>query len=75
MTWTVEALLEHVTRMLEERDRRYQQRFDAQEKALAEAEQASVEQRSQASIILTLAVASAGLLTAIVAIVLSLVTS
>ncbi len=35
--WTTETVLEHVIQVLNERDKRYQQRFDAQEKALGAA--------------------------------------
>jgi len=42
MTWTFEALYDYINRVLSERDRRYQDRFEAQERAMA-AELAQVE--------------------------------
>lgn len=35
--WSLETLLEHLERISTERDRRYEQRFDAQERAIAAA--------------------------------------
>lgn len=73
MTWTIEALSEHFHRILEERDHRYQQRFDAQEKALAEAKAAAERRESAASNFWTLAIAGAALVTGIAAIILALI--
>lgn len=41
--WTVDTLHTHLSRLLEERDRRYQERFEASEKAVTAAFEASKE--------------------------------
>lgn len=41
MSWTVETLLEHINKILDDRDRRYEQRFEAQQRAIDKADTAT----------------------------------